>query len=432
MRAAGAAVVVVVAAGSLAALVSACSPGENADAGSGDPPQGIVARDGGLFVPRDAGRVNDAGPQAPALCPPDDGLEDNDERASASPLTSGQELEATFCGGDDDWFSLEAQTGCQVEARVRFDPRGGDLDLSLYGPDGTLVGASNTAGASEIVSVSASGPGAYSARVRGGQSVKTTYRVRLTATCASELSCPADDAFEENDAEDAARGVSQGSPAIGIVCPDDSDWFSFQTPAGCAAVAELDFVHSAEGDLDLRFQRPDGSEGGRSLSVSDDERAVEGGSADGPLLLRVYGVGADTNTYRLTVNRVCSEDLACPADDPFEPNDERTESVRLYPPTEIPATACASDEDWYRVTVSSGCTLELAVDFSHAEGDLDVELRDSSDAILASSRTSTDDEELSFTATSFTTAYARVFVFQGGGTPRYRLSLVESCGDAGP
>lgn len=417
----------------LSATLAGCPQSVGDDAGSDPPRRGIIAGDAGLFPPPppDAGADDDAGPGPPPLCPPDDGFEDNDERAAAAPLTSGQEVDAIFCGGEDDWYALEVASGCQLEARVRLDPRFGDLDLSLYGPDGTLVGASTSAGETELVSLPAQTSGAYTARVRGGQGTMARYRVRMTATCAAELSCPADDAFEDNDAAEAARPLAEGTPAIGVVCPDDEDWYSFQAPPGCAAVAELDFVHSTEGDLDLRFVRADGSNGGSSLSVDDDERAVEGGSAEGPLFVRVYGVGSDTNSYRLEVDRVCEDDLACPADDPFEPNDERTAASRLFPPSDIPATACAADEDWYRVSLSSGCTLDVVASFSHDDGDIDLELRDSSDTLLASSRSTDDDEELSHTADGFTTAYVGVFVFQGGGTPRYRLSVEESCPDAG-
>lgn len=411
--------------------LAGCPSGDGEpDAGSG-PLVGIPPGDAGLFPPPrpDAGPDDDAGPGGPALCPPDDGFEDNDDRASAAPLVNGQEVEAIFCGGEDDWFALDVGAGCQLEARLRLDPRLGDLDLSLYAPDGTLVGASSTTGDRELVSVTTQQAGVYGARVRGGQGTKAQYRVRMTATCASELSCPADDFFEENDTQETARALSEGTPAVGIACPDDDDWFSFPTPPGCVAVAELDFVHSSEGDLDLRFVRPDGTNGAYSLTVTDDERAVESGTSEGPLAVRVYGVAGDTNTYRLVLDRVCETDLACPADDPFEPNDARADAARLHPPADVPATACGADEDWYRISVSAGCTLDVVATFSHDDGDLDLQLRNASDTILASSQSSDDDEELSYEATSATTTYLRVFVYQGNGTPRYRLAVTESCPD---
>lgn len=421
----------------LVALVPAlagCPEGGGADAGS-EPPRGIVAGDAGLFppLPPDAGPGDDdaGGPAVAPICPPDDGFEENDTRATAAPLPSGQEVEAIFCGGEDDWFALEVESGCLLEVRLRLDPRLGDLDLSLYGPDGSLVGASTTIGELERVSVTTLASGTYSARVRGGAGTTARYRVRMTATCAADLSCPADDPLEDNDDQESARPIANNTPVAGIICPEDEDWFSFQAPPGCVAVADLAYTHRSGGDLDLRFVRPDGTNGGYSLGVDDDERALEGGTAAGPLSVRVYGVGQATNTYRLQVARVCEADLACPADDPFEPNDERTAAARLFPPADVPATACGADEDWYRVGISAGCTLDVTVTFSDDDGDIDLELRNGSNTLLASSRSSTDDEELSYTAESATTAYLRVYVFQGNGTPRYRLSAVETCGDAG-
>lgn len=415
----------------LSLAFAGCSPDEGEpDAGSGVIDD-LVAGDAGLFPPprSDAGPREDAGPSAPTLCPPDDGFEENDERASAARLEDGEEIEAIFCGGEDDWFALEVRNGCQLEVRLRFDPRDGDLDLSLYGPDGTLVGASSTPGDSELIVITTQRSGVYSARVRGGQRVSARYRLRMSSTCAAELDCPADDAYEENDDADSAYPLAAGTPAVGIICPNDDDWFSVQVPRGCVAVADLSFTHASGRDLDLRFLRPDGSDGASSLSTTDNERAVESGTNAGPLKVRVNGFSGATNTYRLVVGRVCEPELACPMDDPFEPNDERASAARLILPVDVPAVACGADEDWYRFSVRAGCTVNVRATFLHADGDLDIELRNSSDTVLASSRSASDDEELSYTATSALTAYLRAYVFQGNGTPKYRLSVEETCPD---
>lgn len=419
--------------GALVLALAGCAGDDGVDAGD-EPPRGIIAGDAGLLpLPRpDAGPDEDAGPAQPSLCPPDDAFEGNDDRASAAPLEDGQEVEAIFCGGVDDWFSLEVAAGCQLEVRLRLDPRLGDLDLALYGPDGTLVGASSTPGDTELIVLTAQQTGTYSARVRGGQNTKAKYRVRMTSTCSADLTCPEDDRYEENDDADSAYPLSAGTPVVGIVCPDDEDWFSIQAPRGCLAVADLSFSHAIGRDLDLRFVRPDGTSGAYSLTATDNERAVESGTSGGPLKVRVYGFAQGTNTYRLLVDRVCEQELTCPGDDPFEPNDDRASAARLVPPVDVPAVACGADEDWYRFSVSAGCTVDVSATFSHADGDLELQLRNSSDTILALSRSSSDNEALSYTSPSSTTLYLRAWVFQGRGTPRYRLSVVETCPEDGP
>lgn len=110
-------------------------------------------------------------------------------------------------------------------------------------------------------------------------------------------------------------------------------------------------------------------------------------------------------------------------DDPLEPNDEvgspRIPVDRAYDDL----AACPGDPDWFGIGLETGQTLAATIRFSHAEGDLDLELvapnrRD----LLADSRSFEDVEQLTYTAT--TSGVHHLHVFGSSITSNtYRLEL---------
>ena len=88
----------------------------------------------------------------------------------------------------------------------------------------------------------------------------------------------------------------------------------------------------------------------------------------------------------------------------------------------------ALDDDYFAVDVCSGGTLDIAIDFRHAAGDLDLELLDAAGAVLLDSAGVTDREQVSWGPLSaVATLYVRVFGY-GGATNTYDLSLtVTGC-----
>jgi len=52
----------------------------------------------------------------------------------------------------------------------------------------------------------------------------------------------------------------------------------------------------------------------------------------------------------------------------------------------------AYDEDWFKITLNTGDTLNVLLDFVHASGDLDLALRNPAGSLVASSTSVTDDE----------------------------------------
>ena len=91
-----------------------------------------------------------------------------------------------------------------------------------------------------------------------------------------------------------------------------------------------------------------------------------------------------------------------PADDKYEENDTRLQAYDLSSHTQtwlsdIDGPAIQADDDWYRIEVlpnKERVTIDCR--FITSEGDIDLQLRTSTEALLASSKSTTDDEYIEY------------------------------------
>ncbi|MEM0449148.1 MAG: C1 family peptidase [Methanomassiliicoccales archaeon] len=98
----------------------------------------------------DAGWVD-----AVELVPADDLYEENDAWSEAKPLDVKQRYSG-LKALDPDWFKVWLRPGDRLRVRVDFNSSQGDLDLYLFGTDGThLLGFSATSGGMEIANMTA-------------------------------------------------------------------------------------------------------------------------------------------------------------------------------------------------------------------------------------------------------------------------------------
>jgi hypothetical protein len=131
--------------------------------------------------------------------------------------------------------------------------------------------------------------------------------------------------------------------------------------------------------------------------------------------------GASTaNTYTLSWN--------APADDLFEPNNSLATAADL--PENSTASGIQLDDDWYKIDVAPG-SLHIIIDlmFSHASGDLDIELKNCSGNFLKAGDSSTDNDQIDFTVSSGGSYYQRIYdgTNVGGATGNtYDLSWTSS------
>jgi hypothetical protein len=382
--------------------------------GAGDP---IGQPDAGAIYEADAG---------PLVCE-DDANEDNDDRENARPAIAG-EIIGTACGDDDDWYSIASAPGCTVLARMAQQPDSlGDVDVLMFDPDGQLVGSSSTVDQVEAINVPASKTGDYAVRLRSGSRDIVPYTLTLTSTCPADLTCPADDSLEDNDAATSPATLVEGVAHDGILCGIDQDWFFVPVTVGCIATAQVLFT-DATGDIDLELFRADGvTRVGNSAGTGDSERVMKV-VTEGGLRYRVFFFsGAEANTYRFVVDETCASQIACPSDDPFEPNDSPAQAQRMFGGLdEAIGTICAND-DFFDVVPQQGCTLHATLAFTTVDGDLDLELLRASDGTRISISQGTDnDEQIDFAAPDASTIVLRVFGFNGASNS-YRLHLETTC-----
>jgi hypothetical protein len=90
--------------------------------------------------------------------------------------------------------------------------------------------------------------------------------------------------------------------------------------------------------------------------------------------------------------------LRCPTDDDFEENDSAATATLLNAGGGVNGIVCTNDEDRFAVVAAVGCELRASAAFRHADGDLSLALFDPDGALVASSTTSNDLEEVTFVA----------------------------------
>jgi hypothetical protein len=250
----------------------------------------------------------------------------------------------------------------------------------------------------------------------------------MTSTCASDLTCPADDAHEPNDGPTQLASMASNVPLEGVLCGQNEDWYLVPVSLGCIADSKLDF-DTTIADLDLEMYRADGvSRVAVSDGVTDEER-IKKVVTEGGMMLRVHFFNGDrnsANSYHLVSNEICLGAIGCPSDDPFEPNNDTSSATELFAPLDEAIGAICGNDDFYFATLNNGCTFNATLSFTNAEGDLDLELDDESGNQLAISQGSTDTEQISFVATSdLQLVYVRVFGFSGASNT-YRLHVDQT------
>ena len=111
-------------------------------------------------------------------------------------------------------------------------------------------------------------------------------------------------------------------------------------------------------------------------------------------------------------SRTCL-DCPCPEnDDALEPNDSCAAAVALPTGTSLDLVVELADEDWYEVSLGTLASLTVDASFTHAFGDVDLELYDACGGnVVAFSNSNTNGESLTFTNFAATADFfLRVFL----------------------
>jgi len=110
----------------------------------------------------------------PGICVTDR-FEPNNTEPAATPLTESITTRLTLCGQEEDWFSIELATYDILEIWAVFRHDQGDIDVSVFGPDGSQLGAGTSKSDDEQLEVFAPSLGVYTIRVRGNGSIDNAY-----------------------------------------------------------------------------------------------------------------------------------------------------------------------------------------------------------------------------------------------------------------
>ena len=103
-------------------------------------------------------------------------------------------------------------------------------------------------------------------------------------------------------------------------------------------------------------------------------------------------------------------------DDRLEENDTAAQAALQAITRNTYASLVLLDDDWYMVNVCAGGTLDVRVDFIHANGDLDMKLYAEGDYNnpINSSISTSDSEQVSYTSQRGGNYFVQLYVFQDG------------------
>jgi len=211
-----------------------------------------------------------------------------------------------------------------------------------------------------------------------------------------------------------------GNPVVGMVLPGGAFCIDAAIPEPGPYVFRL----YAQGDDGQLSERP------AIVNVEYDPQApsvpgAETCSGDDPAgcaeAEEICGDNRDNDCNNLIDDR----DPACAdcTDDAFEPNNDPN-APRIEPGLHQNLVICPGDPDFYGILTEVQDRLTVTASFSHAEGNLDLELRaPDRRTVVARSTSTSDDEMLSYTATA--AGEVKLLVFGPEGAENFYNLRIE-------
>jgi hypothetical protein len=338
--------------------------------------------------------------------------ETNNTPATAQLLpTTGSLRSGTICGADVDLWSFATTAGDDVTVTLAAGDGEGVPTFTLENASGSVL-ANGTAATPATIDNAVGGTVFVRVRATGGD---IGYSVRATTSAAPPV-CSQTDA-EPNDTADAAIAISSGAQRTGQICGADVDQYRF------TANALDDVALTVTGsNISLRILNSAGgvvAEGTGTLNAAD--------LAAGNYRVEVRGVLSSTEAaYGFTLT-VTPEPAADPClEGGLEPDSATAPRTLPTDGSIASGRICASDTDFFRFTVAATRTVSISTQFTDANGDLDIRLRDGTGTQVTTS-TGTSDEELivrSLAAGSYT---VEVFGFSGA-INTYTIAVTAAAG----
>jgi subtilisin family serine protease/subtilisin-like proprotein convertase family protein len=357
--------------------------------------------------------------------PVGDRFEPNDSFSAATDLGAlGARTEASLsihASNNDDYYRFTAAMTGSLTADALFRHAAGDIDMTLFDANLSLLRSSGSASDNERIGWSVVAGQTYYLRVYGYDgATNSNYSLQLLVSQA-----PPGDRFETNDnflqATDLGVVTSRTETNLSIHFPDNDDYYRFTPEITGVVTAEVLFSNSA-GDIDTVLFDANQNELGSSATTSDNERIVLAVTAGQNYYLHVYGFDGETNpnyTLRLVVSQ------ALPGDR-FEANDTFAQATDLgvlgsrhEPNLSI---HLPGNDDYYRFTPAISGTLTADVFFTNSLGDLDVTLYSANRTELRSAVTENNNERIAFNVVGGQIYYLHIYGFSDATNPSYTLT----------
>ncbi|MEA5535204.1 clostripain-related cysteine peptidase [Crocosphaera sp. XPORK-15E] len=393
----------------------------------------------------------------------DDQYEENDSFETA---TVFNKADTDTFGGlkafDDDYYRFTlSETGQKGnEVSILFSHYKGDLDLELYrvnGEDFQFVAIADSITDNETLSLSGQAAGDYVALVYGyGDATNDDYTLTFNLPGGGvggqqplENIQTADNDTRETAYNLTLDDVSKGIPVLSIEDrpagqPVDEDWYQLVLAEdGGFGDGILVTFDNALGDVDIALWDQNNEDFSIRLSqgVSNAESISLAGLAAGTYFLEVFGFNGATNPeYTLEVQApLAASQATSPSQaDRFEVNNTfdtpkdfgQLSGFKEYADLSIHEP---SDVDWFKFTTVGAGDVDVALDFFHSAGDIDLEIFQVSEdgglgQSLARSTTVTDDEFVRVTNAEAGEFLVKVSGYQGAINPNYTLSITAPVG----
>jgi hypothetical protein len=237
----------------------------------------------------------------------------------------------------------------------------------------------------------------------------------------------------------SAQGNATGNA---IISTTEIDWYKFLVPASgnysfqaATPLSNLDTVAALY------------SSAGSRINYNDDASSTNRDSAFGASLVpgKIYYLGITNyintvgGSYTWTITGPSSGNPPPPpggTDDAFENNDTRltARDLGVMTSSQTYQAVMADGHDWYRFSMTSAGTTasSVAINFQHAQGDLDVELFNNSGVRVRLSATTANTESFSLSGLTAGIYYVHVLGFQGAANPSYALTINPPGGGSQP
>lgn len=232
-----------------------------------------------------------------------------------------------------------------------------------------------------------------------------------------------EDVLEQNDSVEAALNLGNSDQSwknLTIDAPDDDDYYRFTAAADGLLSVDIEFLHDF-GDLNVWLFDSSGSILRSSTSASDNEAVSLPVVSGESYIIRVFGrLNATHPEYHLNI------DGPSIAEDRFESNESIANAANLASEDQTwnkLTIHTHDDKDFFSYTAPASGQLTVDVTFDQADGDLDLDLLDSSANVLVQSTSSSDDEQVVWTVTAGETYFIHAYGYFSATNSNYTLGI---------